>query len=337
MKNKKGFTLIELLAVIVILAIIALIATPIVLNMINSARKKAAESSAYGFIDAIEYNNGFAQTEQSGYTEINGTDLDATTINVKMKGKKPTSGKVTITNGKVTSATGLCFNNYEVNYDGRKATVGKKCNGSSSSESATPTYTAYQIGDSVQINGTYWDVIANSSASEPTIKLMSALNINNSANASSNVSDLFVESVDDSSSYAIAFDLNGSNVYANSSIKAKLEGDYKSAIENSLDIKINNIGMVGQVELETLGCDVDGNINCDNAVTTPITYDGTIYNVPLYSSLAGSWVNIPIGSDAVFFCDNYGSFGYDSNHYPADNSNSFGVHPVITISKTELQ
>ena len=41
-KSTKGFTLIELLAVIVILAIIALIATPIVLNLINTARKGAA-------------------------------------------------------------------------------------------------------------------------------------------------------------------------------------------------------------------------------------------------------------------------------------------------------
>ena len=39
--NKKGFTLIELLAVIVILAIIALIATPIILGMIDSAKKQA--------------------------------------------------------------------------------------------------------------------------------------------------------------------------------------------------------------------------------------------------------------------------------------------------------
>ena len=39
MKKKKEFTLIELLTVVVILAIIALIATPIVLNLINAARK----------------------------------------------------------------------------------------------------------------------------------------------------------------------------------------------------------------------------------------------------------------------------------------------------------
>ena len=37
--NKKGFTLIELLAVIVILAVIALIATPMILNVIETSKK----------------------------------------------------------------------------------------------------------------------------------------------------------------------------------------------------------------------------------------------------------------------------------------------------------
>ena len=39
--NKKAFTLIELLAVIIILAVIALIATPVVLNVVDNARKEA--------------------------------------------------------------------------------------------------------------------------------------------------------------------------------------------------------------------------------------------------------------------------------------------------------
>ena len=49
-EKRKGFTLIELLAVIVILAIIALIATPIVLNIINTARKGAFARSAEGVV-----------------------------------------------------------------------------------------------------------------------------------------------------------------------------------------------------------------------------------------------------------------------------------------------
>jgi len=51
---KKGFTLIELLAVIVILAIIALIATPIILGIINDARKENNERSAELYASAIK-------------------------------------------------------------------------------------------------------------------------------------------------------------------------------------------------------------------------------------------------------------------------------------------
>ena len=50
---KKGFTLIELLAVIVILAIIALIATPIILNIIEDSRDSAKQRSLELYKDAI--------------------------------------------------------------------------------------------------------------------------------------------------------------------------------------------------------------------------------------------------------------------------------------------
>ena len=120
MKNKKGFTLIELLAVIVILAIIALIAVPIVLNMINNAKKKAAESSAYGFVDAIEYANGLSEVNEN-YTKIEDGTYDDVTVfnNLKIKGKRPSFIKeVTIKSGKVTSST-ICINGYIVEYKNR--------------------------------------------------------------------------------------------------------------------------------------------------------------------------------------------------------------------------
>ena len=52
--NNKGFTLIELLAVIVILAIIALIATPIVLGLIEDAREGASERSVEYILKNVE-------------------------------------------------------------------------------------------------------------------------------------------------------------------------------------------------------------------------------------------------------------------------------------------
>ena len=61
---KKGFTLIELLAVIVILAIIALIATPIILGIINDAREKANERSVELYAAAVK--NGIAAYQLTG-------------------------------------------------------------------------------------------------------------------------------------------------------------------------------------------------------------------------------------------------------------------------------
>ena len=54
MKKRNGFTLVELLAVIVILALIALIATPIILNIINDTKKSSIKQSAIGYVDAVE-------------------------------------------------------------------------------------------------------------------------------------------------------------------------------------------------------------------------------------------------------------------------------------------
>lgn len=73
--NKKGFTLIELLAVIVILAIIALIATPIILGIINDARNNSKKRSAEMVSTGVEY----AYTT-SLYNDTNGTVVTVPTL-----------------------------------------------------------------------------------------------------------------------------------------------------------------------------------------------------------------------------------------------------------------
>lgn len=137
MKKNKGFTLIELLAVIVILAIIALIATPIILGVIEDARKSSAESSALGYIDAVEKqiaidmlktDAGEETTDRIVYTP--GTAITVADIGdkVTVKGTKPTSGSIEIDADGVIS-TGTCLQitlggtSYKVEYDGSKATA----------------------------------------------------------------------------------------------------------------------------------------------------------------------------------------------------------------------
>ena len=88
MKNK-GFTLIELLAVIVILAIIALIATPIVLGIINDSRDSAKVNSAQFIIDGVQTAYAVA------YTKSYADDPETTDKNeAKASGEIPTLANI---------------------------------------------------------------------------------------------------------------------------------------------------------------------------------------------------------------------------------------------------
>ena len=95
---KKGFTLIELLAVIVILAIIALIAVPIVINIIEDAKKSSQEESLKLYGKAVE--NGVANyllnhpndkditlDKIKDYVKYSGDPIECKTVQINEKGK----------------------------------------------------------------------------------------------------------------------------------------------------------------------------------------------------------------------------------------------------------
>ena len=125
--KRKGFTLIELLAVIVVLAIIALIATPIVMNTIKSAKKGAAERTAENYIDAVETAVATAKLDSDGvsdgtYTIDENGDLLVPSLSdgkltIEMNGNKPKSGTITIKNGQVTTESKMTIGDYEVKYN----------------------------------------------------------------------------------------------------------------------------------------------------------------------------------------------------------------------------
>ena len=109
MKSNKGFTLIELLAVIVILAIIALIATPLILGVVETARKGAAQSSVLGYVDAVEKQVMINEMDDTKTAIADGsyTIAELTTAGVTVKGELPNAVyNGTITNGTFTKATG---------------------------------------------------------------------------------------------------------------------------------------------------------------------------------------------------------------------------------------
>lgn len=98
MKNKKGFTLIELLAIIVILAIIAVITVPIILNVIEEAKRGTIIDSAYGYKDAINTFNATQMTVNPQEQALKGsyTVEELKTAGITVNGKEPTDGIILV-------------------------------------------------------------------------------------------------------------------------------------------------------------------------------------------------------------------------------------------------
>ena len=132
--KRRGFTLIELLAVIVILAVIALIATPIIVGVINDAEKNTFEDTVYGIVKAGELHYGQEVMKDSDYV---GETLFLEKDELSYSGEK-VKGTVLIENdGKVTVAVYDNKNRWCAikEYGSEKASIQKyeegKCNVSS--------------------------------------------------------------------------------------------------------------------------------------------------------------------------------------------------------------
>ena len=188
-KRKKGFTLIELLAIIVILAIIAVITVPIILNIIENAKKGAATNSAYGYEDAISKFYASKLSLDSTYSIPDGlhnkSDFDA--MGVLANGKQPASNSFLRTYKNVVTSGCLQFDEYKVEFiDGNpQQAVKGEC------KTVNLVYTdvnengKIDLADTVQIESDLFYII--DVPENGKVKLLPQYNLNsNSRQASSN-------------------------------------------------------------------------------------------------------------------------------------------------------
>ena len=143
--KRKGFTLIELLAVIVILAIIALIATPMILGVIEKARKGASEQSALGYIDAVEKQVAINQLKNENL--INDGTYNVPMTGITVKGEAPTKGWLKIEKGMVTNYS-LVIGKYVVT----KGSETVKGDESEKNTEPPKTYKVYSNGTAIYYN-----------------------------------------------------------------------------------------------------------------------------------------------------------------------------------------
>ena len=182
MRKTNGFTLIELLAVIVILAIIALIAVPTILGVIEKARKSSAESSALGYIDAVEKQIMINELSTSN-TKIGAGIYDvpmASAYGVSVKGQAPKSGWLEIVNNKVERYS-FVIGQYVISYDGTDKTTVK---GDTANEKPSGSST---VEEPVVVNGAT-KVDAQTGETHKGIVYLDPTNISAECNASNSVS-----------------------------------------------------------------------------------------------------------------------------------------------------
>ena len=352
MKRKNAFTLIELLAVIVVLAIIALIATPIVMNTIKSAKKGAAERSADSYVSAVEtavaevrldnktVPDGTYQIDEEG--NLTGTGLPDGKLKIEMNGKKPTSGKIKITNGSVDqSSSTMTIGDYNVTYNSTKKTYEATEKGNVS------TTTALCTANTTKVSALVWagndDPSQESSYTRQEVGLLASESeaytpgVTYTCELGDNESNTFyvLEENGDNVSLIAGFNLEGTAAWCKSGEDNSCAADgaleyLKNSTTSWTKLIESQISLPTGQQIATAAGEIfDENDGASGFPTWLYSY------TKFTSGTYGYWTSTPIvsASDIAWFVFPGGSL----SRYPVYVGDYSGVRPVITISKAQLR
>ena len=346
MIKKQGFTLIELLAVIVVLAVIALIATPIILNVIEESGKGSAEQSANGYKEAIENQVMLNEVDSSKESIVDGVHSvdELKSLGVEVKGQEPENGNVYIENGIVKNYI-FGIGDYVVeNGVATKSTNKKK----------------YENGYAIYYNPVSGEIcedyVEDNSKNENKVGCMKWYVFNDSEDAST-----INMILDHNTSAVIAWNTegeHGTNIsYKDSNIvpevnKLITESNWKSVPRIITAYEINEItGKTDWKQNGTMYCleskklDLDKYPYCDNEGTYGWLYDYTMCKNKTYDwkcpnndeSNFGYWTSTiyTVKKDITNVWYLYRGGALDFNASTIDKGS--GIRPVITISKSLIK
>jgi len=336
--RKNGFTLIELLAVIVILAIIALIATPIILGIINDAREESNERSVELYASAVR--NGIAAYQlRTGNEVLPGTynETNKLPFEVEYDGKVDCTSVIISEEGKV-SLEGCTVNGGTKEYSyGKKQE--KACTYVDSEDDTGDAVGTIDLSDIITCGTESFYVMSNEN-NEITMLSMYNLNVGNSVDANTwettplenptgiqdqNAGYPYLDSgwygtvafsstaywVSSVSSYPAFVYNENSNLY-------QYINSYESYLkENGVDSASATIINYDQLNLLGLlsGCSTELSWACSTTYWTGYADQSTVFLV-----LSGSGIYSETMSGKNF-----------------DDDGTVSVRPVITISTSEIQ
>ena len=310
---KKGFTLIEVLAVIVILAIIALIATPIILGIINDAREKANERSVELYASAVR--NGIAAYQlREGKEVLPGTYNESKSLpfEVEYDGKVDCENVIISEDGKV-SLKDCTVNGGTKEYSygiEEEPSVAKACTRQNDEEGFdTVTCTIGENTESFYVMNSYLTDVPSDK-----IVMMTKYNIDPTTYRQSLTAGTVVFSSINYWSSETTYPLD---VYddRNDVIKP-IVGNYVSYLNTKLTGATGSL--ITRSQLANLGCS-GSSWSCSSEPNW--VYSTTYWTASAYDAFF-VWSVI---SDGSFRDDDYA------------RGDAFGVRPVITISTSELK
>ena len=328
-----GFTLIELVAVLVIMAIIALIVTPLVMNIIRSARISADKRSVDAYGRSIELaiagyllDTGSFPTEVSQLTiEYSGDEVVCTTTQLNTDSSVYLAG---------CTVDGRSVENYTYGED---------------KTPPAPTYTAYHVGDTITYNGMNFYVVSPSGTSEDSVTALKETPLTVDEVTTYGVGHINRYTT---SSQGVTYNRNGyggmtyySSDTCNSSTETGCTSDYDdSDIKYAVDAWANDKFTEGVLKADSLG--YKARLLTYEELTTTLGYTPPAQNVTsmyLNSENTPSWVyNINYiywtmssyqdEANRVWYVRDLGSVGAVRfyNYYNGV------VRPVVTFSKSAL-
>ena len=335
---KKGFTLIELLSVIVIMAIIALIATPIVINLIEVARAGAKETSAKNYIEAVEqkivsYHLANGEFMQNGvYNTIQSTIKKGSSIyDISIDGEVPSKGWLEIENGTIIDYS-IIIDGYTITKD---EDIEKGINLAERPLSwdwyheDTNGNSQYDIGELISFGTEKFYIISTTTTS---IKALSRYNlyvgsiyvygegITAYGEEATGMQDETMKSANNGRIIRGTVPFGNSELwttkyYETSTIKQYVN-NYGDKLQN-LGAIFDSLNLIEAGELLQLGCQGSHNYTCTNS-----QYAWT-YSTPYWTKSIGE------SSTDLWCVTDYGSF---ANSYYGMNGIK-GVRPVIIVSK----
>ena len=335
-----------------------------VLNTIDYARKGAAKSSAYSYIEEVETEVAKYMLDNNGASYSAGKyDIAklSTDLGVEVKGNAPSAGNICIgSNGVVTKAS-LKINNYVVSYDGKETVTTDldeiediTCDGASTDDTtgSNEVTTLYSNGTAIyynpETNTTCTEVEAVSTTGTKT-GCMKWYTFNDSEEATT-VNMI----LDHNTTATVAWNSSGSNVDGMNEVSTALTSDTSTWI-SELNPRLITADEVAQITGNTTFSSststasewfyLDSNSQTQVATTQgasnyawlfDYTSGCTSYGCNVEdSSNYGYWSSTLVASTSDLAWDVYS--GGHLGLCDVDRTNNHGVRPVITISKDILK